>query len=47
MQTFIKNVIENNRKNFTTEEYRIIINNVELAKKIYFLGYTNAREIYK
>lgn len=47
MQTFIKCVIEKNRENFTTEEYKLIINNVELAKKMYLLGYTHAREIYK
>lgn len=47
MQAFIKRVIEENRNNFTVEEYELIINNIELAKKMYLLGYTNAREIYK
>lgn len=47
MQTFIQEVIEENRKNFTEEEYKIIMHNIELTKKIYLLGFVDARDLYK
>ena len=47
MQTFIKTVIEENKNNFTKEEYKIIMNNIDLTKKIYLLGFVEARKIYK
>ena len=47
MQTFIQEVIEENRKNFTEEEYKIIMHNIELTKKIHLLGFVDARDLYK
>lgn len=47
MQTFIQEVIEENKNNFTDEEYKIIMHNIELAKKIYLLGFVDARYLYK
>ena len=47
MQKFIFKIIEENRNNFTVEEYKLIINHIELTKKIYLLGYMNSRETYK
>lgn len=47
METFIKKNIEENKSSFTNEELKMIKKNMQLIKKIYLLGLSNGREIYK
>lgn len=47
METFIEKIIEENENSFTNEEKMIIKKNMQLVKKLYLLGLTNGRDIYK
>ena len=47
METFIKRIIEENKSSFTNEELNIIKKNMQLVKKLYLLGLSNGRDVYK
>lgn len=44
---FIEQTLRENKELFSVKEYKFIFKNIELIRKIYLLGYINAREIYK
>lgn len=47
METFIEKIIEENKSSFTEEELEIIEKNMQLISKIYILGLSNGRDVYK
>ena len=47
METFIKRIIEENKSSFTNEELNIIKKNMQLVKKLYLLGLSSGRDVYK
>lgn len=47
MKTFIEKIIEDNKDSFTEDELRTIEKNILLVKKIYLIGLSNGRDIYK
>lgn len=46
VEGIVKKRIEENKELFSLEEHSIIENNINLTKKIYILGFINARDIY-
>lgn len=46
LEDFIREVIEENRKLFKKYELEKMNENMELVKKIYLLGFINARQCY-
>ena len=44
---FIERALTDNKELFSAKEYRMAFKHIELTRKIYLLGYVNAREIYK
>lgn len=47
MKTFIEKIIKENKNSFTNEELKIIKKNMRLIKKIYLLGLSNGRDVYR
>ena len=47
INNFIKERIEENKSLFIEEEIQLLKNNQECMKKIYILGFINARNCYK
>lgn len=47
MKTFIEKIIEDNKDSFTEDEFKIIEKNILLVKKIYLIGLSNGRDVYK
>lgn len=43
----IGEILKENQELFSEKEYKIAVKNIELIRKIYLLGYINARETYK
>lgn len=46
VEEIVKERIEENKELFSLEEHSIIENNINLIKKIYILGFINAKNIY-
>lgn len=47
VEEIVKERIKENKELFNKDEYNILEGNINLAKKMYILGFINAREIYK
>lgn len=46
IEEIVKERIKENKELFSKEEYNILKGNINLAKKMYILGFMNARNIY-
>ncbi len=46
VEEIVKDRIEENKGLFSKEEYNILEGNINLAKKMYILGFINAKSIY-
>ncbi len=47
LDNFIYERIQENKKLFTKKEWECVINNKECMKKMYLIGFTNAKECYQ
>lgn len=47
VEEIVRERIRENKMLFNNEEHNILEENINLAKKMYILGFINAREIYK